>query len=779
MRNLLFFLFISFISFNSQIFSQTLSPDFIRSVKVSSLSNEEIIKIKSEMDKQSMTMATLENLAISNGMSAVDFSVLKTRLDGLSSNVSETNVEKGTIISEKPIELDAKSDIKKSDIYGSEIFNSTTLSFEPNANMATPANYILGAGDELQIVVYGIQEFASSAQVSKEGRITLPVVGQIFVNGLTFEAARIQIKKACGKIYSSLNSGQSSLSVSLSKIRTIKITIIGAKKSGNYSVSSLSTVFNALHIAGGPEANGSYRNIELLRNNKVIRKIDIYKFLVKGDQSDNLNLLENDVIRIPVYENRVKIEGNVKRPGIFEMLPNETFSDLMNYCGGFDEAAYRKNIKLIQNSDRGLKVLDLTEDKYNSYIIRTGDVFKVSQLLNKLENKLAIKGSVNRPDDYEFVEGMTILDLINKADGLTNDAYRNRALLIRVKEDLTNEITNVDLNTVFNGSNNFVLRKNDELIISSLFDFKNQQTLNIFGYVKNEGEYPFIENITLYDLIIQSGGFTNGASKVVEVSRTIIKDEKILDQKESSTIISLEIDTLLMDQSKNVKLAPYDIVSIRKKPVFELQQSVSIIGEALYPGAYTISKKDETFLDILTRAGGLKSNANTNAIYILRKVDLNSTEKKESNIKKIPIDYLNVIKNPTKTRNIVIKPGDQIVINKLDNTVKVFGNVYLNSEIPYVGGKNLKYYLSSVGGLNENSDKKRIYIVKANGLAKATKTFLGFRKYPKVEAGCEIFVPQKIEKINTNKLTTSELAIISSAIGSITATIIAITTLTK
>lgn len=747
----------------------------MRSLEVNELSTKDVEAIKMEMDKQNMTFATLESLAISNGMSPTDFQTLKTKIENLGPTVNESNVEQGTTIAEKPIEMDKSgSGISKSQIYGSEFFSNSALNFEPNASsMATPANYIVGPGDEMQVVIYGMQEFSGSATVSKEGKITLPVVGQIYVNGLTFEAVKVQIKKAAGKIYTSLNSGQSTLSVSLSKIRTIKITIIGAQRPGNYSVSSLSTVFNALHVAGGPDANGTYRNIELIRNNKVIRKIDIYKFLTTGDQSDNINVTENDVIRIPVYENRVKIEGKVKRPGVYELLPNESFKDLLLYCGGFDESAYRDNVKLVQNTLKELRIVDLRKEDYENYVPNSGDVFKVTEILARFENKVSIKGAVFRPDDYAYVKGMTVRDLINKADGLKEDVFRNRALLIREKDDLTKEITTINLT---DSSYNIELRKNDELVISSIFDLKNQHNVEIYGKVKNPGEFPYVENLTLYDLILQAGGFTESSSKMVEISRVIIKDEKV-EQEEKSKIFHIEIDTLLMDQSRNFVLAPFDIVQIRKKPVFEMQRNVAVYGQVYYPGSYTISNENERFLDVLERAGGLRSSANINAIYILRNSDRASTDYVESIERLIPINYKKALNKPDSPHNIILKPGDQIMIRKVEKTVQVLGNVFLSSETIYVPGKNVKYYVDAVGGFNESTDKRKIYIIEANGFAKTTKSFLFFKNYPKITAGSEIHVPKKQEAVNNNnrnKLSITELAVISGVVGSLTGMTIAI-----
>jgi protein involved in polysaccharide export with SLBB domain len=778
-KNLLLICFITSSFFS---LSQGISPNEIKNMKVNELTNAEVIKIKKEMNSKNMSMNALENVAIANGMSASDFSILKNKIESIEPEVNESNVESGVTIDEKPIELDKGSGVSKSAIFGSEIFSNTSLSFEPNSNMPTPTNYILGVGDEMQIVIYGMQEFSTPVSVSKEGKISIPIVGQVYVNGLTFEAAKTQIKKACSKIYSSLNSGQSTISITISKIRSIRITILGANKPGNYTVSSLSTVFNALHIAGGPDANGSYRNIELIRNNKVIKTIDIYKFLINGDQSDNINLLDNDIIRIPVYKNRVKIEGKVKRPGIFELLPNETFLDLLKYCSDFDEAAYKSNIKLIQNTDKELKILDLSESQYQTYVPVSGDVFKVSTLLNRFENKVSVKGSVFRPDDYALFEGMTIEDLIQKADGLTEDAFKTRAQLIREKEDLTKEIVNIDLTK---NNKDFKLRKNDELIISSIFDLTYVKNVSIAGYVKNPGTYPFIQNLTLYDVIIQAGGFLEGSSKIVEISTVIIKDEKV-DLKEKSVIKTIEIDTLLSDLSKNILLSPYDVINVRKKPIFELQKNVNVVGQVFYPGAYTFTNQEETFLDIINRSGGLRATAYKKGIYVLRNRDYISTEKAEVNLVKIPIKYNKVLRRPTSRFNLILKVGDEIHIPKEMNTVQVFGKVYVNAETGIAPMRGVRYYLRFAGGVKKGASKNKIYLVYQNGKIKNTRSFLFLRFYPLVKAGCEIHVPSKVDKPEEwepqqikEKLSIVELSVISGVLSSITGMTIAIINLLK
>lgn len=762
--------------------AQVLSPANIRNINVANLSNQEVEQIKKEMDNQNMSIETAEGLAMANGMTAQDFSILKARLAATApqAQANPTNVEGGVNVKEQVIQMD---EAKHFEVYGAEFFNNATLSFEPNSSMATPASYVLGPGDEIQLIIYGMQEYAGIFPVSKEGYINIPVVGQIHVSGLNFEAAKTQIKTASQKAYQSLATGQSQISLSLAKIRSIRITIIGAKKPGNYSVSSLSTVFNALHIAGGPSNDGSYRKIELIRKNKVIKVIDIYRFLTTGSQEDNINLEENDVIRIPVYENRVKIEGNVKRSGIFELLPNETFNDLLNYAGGFDEAAYRKNIKLIQNSNKdagGIKVFDLTEDKYKSYKPQLGDVIKVSPILAKFENKVSIKGSVYRPDDYEFVTGMTVKSLVEKAEGVTQDAYLTHAILIREKEDLTKEITYVNLKEVLGGEGDIPLRKNDELVISSLFEFNSKKVLHIHGEVKNPGEYPYIENIKLYDLILMAGGFTDGASRVVEVTSMIIKDAPSGQTSRVSDVKVIEIDTLLVNQGANVALSPYDVVTVRKKPTFEKLDLVTINGQVEYPGSYVISDKNERVLDFINRAGGLKYYANPEGLRVIRTSEVANTDgTKGTREVVIPINYDKIIRHSGSKENFILQRGDVLIVPEKKGTVGIFGQVQLSSEIPYFS-KKLKKYINYSGGFGEHPHKKRIYVIQPNGLAKATKRFLGIPIYPSIKPGSSIIVPTKPAVDDKGKITAGEWAVIASVITSLASTsaIVAVT-LTK
>ena len=727
-----------FLLVNNQIKAQDFFniPD-LSQVKVEQLSNDEINKIKSQIREKNTSIEVLENVALSKGMSSANFSLLKNRIQNEPPN---TNVEQGSKIENKPI--DFSSDLKnnpisiKSEIFGSEIFSNPSLTFEPNSNMATPLNYVLGSGDELQIVIYGIQEFGSTTSVSKEGKISIPNVGQFNVSGMTLEAATLIIKNACGKIFTTLKSGQSNISVSLTKIRTIKVTIIGSKKAGNYSLSSLSSAFNALYIAGGPSENGSFRNIELIRGNKILKKIDIYKFLINGDQSDNIGLKDNDIIRIPTYNCRVSVTGEVKKPGIYELIPGENFNDLLRYCSGYSEAAYLSTIKLIQNTDKELKIIDLTKEEYQNYTPKSGDVFRIGVILNRFENRISIKGSVFRPDDYSFTPGIKVYDLIKKADGLTEDAFKNSAQITRLKDDFSKEIINIDLNKVFarDSIHDIKLKKEDELIVFSLFNFKDVLNVKIEGQIRKPGVYPYLQNLTLFDVIIQAGGFSDAASKKIEISRLIKKDEVIKDQVEIAKIISVDGNGILDDNSKNFILEPNDLIFVRKMPIFETQQSVVVTGFVEYPGLYTISNKNEKILDVITRAGGLKSEANIDGIYINR-----------GNFR-IPLNFKTISKRPKSLENIRIQPGDELVILKYVAAIKIIGSGLANTEIPYIKGKGVKYYINAAGGFGNNSWRNKVKNFYPNGKAAKTKHFALFKNYPKVLPGTIINIPEKPEK---------------------------------
>ncbi|MEO7975795.1 SLBB domain-containing protein [Flavobacterium sp.] len=787
---LLFFIFLSFHATSQDIFK---SND-LSSVKVDFLSDSEIARISAQLQSNNMTIDQAEPMALSKGMSAGEFAKLKMRLNkesGSSLNKRNENINESKNsgrIQEKITNNKVKDSVNAL-IFGSELFDNPTLNFEPDLNLATPVNYILGPGDELQVSVYGVQEYNASIPVSAEGKITIQYVGQISVSGMSIEAATQKIKASISKVYSTVRSGQSQVSVTLNRIRTIKVTVVGGKQPGNYSISSLATVYNALHLAGGPGKNGSYRNIELIRNNKVYKNIDIYRFLVKGDQSDNVGLKENDVIRIPSYSQRVTVEGEVKRPGVFEMKKGETFADLLNFASGFNEFAYTASVNVMQKTGKEFKVQDINESEFNTYQPQSGDVFKITKILNRFENRIKIEGAVFRPDYYSFTEGMRVSDLITRAEGLKEDAYSKRARIIRLKSDLTTEIVNVDLSAALSGDLNadIELKREDIVTVYSILDFREEYKVTIDGEVKNPGEYEYFENLTLNDLVVQVGGLTGSASKRVEIARMVKSD--IIDDGDPKRIelVELEITADNNEQIKNFVLKPFDVINIRRIAVYEKPQMVIINGAVAYPGKYVLANKKETVYNVVMRAGGLTSIANLDGMKIKRPIKQDQIDQLESvdlNLSKndtirdkltkklaedlryatIPVNWEKIVKDKDHYSNVTLFPGDEIEVAIYNEGVKVAGNVLLTSEIPYRRGKNFKYYINAVGGVDSKGWKKKAYIIYPNGKAAVTGSFLFFRSYPKVTPDSQIVVPEKPE---TKKMSTGEWVSIGSVITSL------------
>lgn len=776
----------------------------LSTLKVDYLSDSDVAKIRTQLETNKVTIEQAEPMALAKGMSATEFAKLKARL-GMNSEAKNTSLlknknaknadetteddsEEYTRTQEKIVNKKVKDSLN-SLVFGSELFDNQTLNFEPNLKLATPVNYILGPGDELQVSVYGVQEFNASIPVTVEGKVNIQYVGQIPVSGMTIEAATQKIKNAIARVYSTVSSGQSQVGVSLSRIRTIKVTIIGSKQPGNYSISSLATVYNALFLGGGPGKNGSYRNIELIRNNKVFKNIDIYRFLVNGNQSDNVGLKDNDVIRIPAYSQRVTVEGNVKRPGIFEMKKGETFSDLLSFASGFNEFAYTASVNVLQKTAKEFKVRDIKAAEFATYKPISGDVFTVTKILNRFENRIKIEGAVFRPDTYSFYEGMRILDLIKQADGLKEDAYATRATIVRLKNDMTTEAVSVNLVSAFEGNAeaNILLKKEDIVTVYSILDFVEEFKVTIDGEIKKPGIYSFYENLSLNDLLVQAGGLTGSASKRVEVARMIQSEEIDNSNPNKVQLFDLEINAGNNEQIKNFTLMPFDVVNIRKIAAYEKPEMVVVSGAVNYGGKYVLVDKKEKVFSVIKRAGGLTITANLDGVKIkrpikaaqieaLENVNLNLgkkdsiqnkiTKKLKEDLKfaTIPVDWKAIVKNPNSSTNVTLMPGDEIEVATYNESVKITGNVLLTSEIPYNKGKGFSYYLAAVGGTDAKGWRKKAYIIYPNGKAAVSSSFLFIRTFPKVLPGSQIVVPEKPE---TKKMSTGEWVSIGSVITSL------------
>jgi len=780
----------------------------LANVRVDQVSDADIAKLKAQLSARGMSIEQAEPMAIAKGMSAAEFAKLKDRVKNGGINSGAGTNKTGAVSAREPNSND-KADSEKYNepaakplinplIFGSELYTSVAPSFEPNMSLATPLNYVLGPNDQIAVSVYGVQEYSGDLLVSAEGNVSIPNVGLIRVAGLTIEAATQKIKNTMGStVYTYLRSGGSKISVTLSKIRTIKVTIIGANRPATYRLSSLATVFNALYVSGGPTAFGTFREIELLRDNKLFKKIDLYRMLLNGDQSDNVGLKDNDVIRIPSYKTRVSIEGQVKRPGIFEVLPGENFANVLAFASGFTDTAYQASVKVFAQTNKERQIKDLQQSQYNTYQPQIGDVFVVSKLLNRFSNRVKIAGAVYRPDVFELTSNLKVADLIRKADGLTQDAYTGRAQIIRLQEDLTRSVVSFDVAKALNGdaAHNILLQREDEVLVTSKQELKDSFNVYIQGEIRKPGTFEYVQGLTLKDLILQAGGFTDAAYKSIEIAR-IIKRDSITEQDLGATqIIVTEVDGDLSMAAASTPLSAFDVVTIKRKAGYVLPESVRITGQVQYPGPYALSARNERVSAILKRAGGYTTDAFIEGAYLVHNKTAEEKKREDENIErakkilkdssglaqleaqkntafiKVPLNLTGILNNPGSEEDLVLKVGDEIFIPKYDGQIKVGGAVLLTTQVPYSKSNSFANYITAAGGYSTDAIKRKAYIVYANGEASRSKKFMFITFRPKVKPGSEIIVPKKEAG---KKASAGELIGISSSIASLAGLIIAI-----
>ena len=789
----------------------------LSTIKVDALTDAELGQIQAQLKQSGVSIDMVESQAIAKGMSPAEFAKLKARLANVkgggksTSPLSKKTVKKTTDNAQDSSNQEPFIESKINPlIYGSELF-ANSQGFKNNENVATPLNYEVGTNDVLKLVVYGVQEYSADLDVSKEGTVLIENVGRIKVAGLSIEAATTRIKQQMGNTaYPSLRSGESKMALTVGDTRTIQVTIIGAQRSGNYNVSSLSNVLSALTMAGGPSEIGSYRAIELIRDNKVVKTFDLYAFMQNGDQSQNMGLKDRDVIKVPPYKGRIEIKGQVKRPGIFELNATENFKQFLQYAGGFDDTAYTAWVKVIQKNDKEKAVKDLAQNQFTSYQPQGGDIIQVSKILDRFQNRVKLTGAVFRPDVYELTEGMRISDLVQRADGLREDAFIGRAQLIRLKPNLLKELVTINLSKALqkDPNENIFLQREDELYINSIVDLRDSLTVDLLGEVRSQGRFNYVDSMTVKDLILMAGGFNYAANKQIEVARLIQYGDRVTNNQ-VATILKTEVngDLSFNAGQENFVLQPMDVVTITKKVGYTNPEIVSISGQVQNVGKYTLSTRVERVSDIVKRAGGLIGEAYGEGAYIKRsryQIDtLKSDESKTSieeaynkkfkaqqeaekqnlnallngnnsgqtnmadvNIKKknlkdtldllfkelnedtyqIAIDINKIMEKPGSELDLVLRDKDEIMIPKTDNRVKISGGVLRPTNIVYRDGLTIGECISAAGGISEYAKRGRAYVVYANGKSARTKHFGLFRLNPSIKPGSEIVLPETNEK---------------------------------
>lgn len=659
-------------------------------------------------------------------------------------------------------------------IYGHQVFNSQSLTFEPSENLATPQNYRLGPGDEVVIDIWGTSEDHMRQTISPEGSIMISQIGPVYLNGLTIKDANQHIKSAFSRKYAGMNDAETDIQVTLGQVRTIQVDILGEVATpGTFRMSPFSSVFHALYRAGGINDIGSLRNIQVLRNGKKVAGVDIYDYLFKGKTSGNIRLQEGDVIIVPPYEQLVNIDGNVKRPMYYEIKPDETVKSLLDYAGGFTGDAYGGMVRLSRQSGTENELYNIDRGEFATYRLQDGDIITVGTILDRYANRVELKGAVYRPGMFAIGDGLkTVRDLIDKADGVTEDAYTDRVLLYREGPEKQLEVVALDLKDILRGAApDITLKRNDMLVISSVNELEERGDVYIGGQVARPGAYPYAANSTVEDLIFQAGGLLEGASTArVDISRRIVDPSatEATNQLAQEFTVSIE-NGLAVGKGKGFRLKPYDRVEVRRSPGYAPQETVAIDGEVLFAGTYTLRKRNERLSEFVTRAGGLIDGAYIKGAHLSRRLSESElAARKEalrlamsnnsenmgdsiaidkidlSNMYNVGIDLEKALANPGSDYDLVLMPGDSLYVPEKQSTVKISGDVMFPNAVIYEPGKKLSHYINQAGGYGQRAKKGKAFIVYMNGTVARAK-----RNTP-IEPGCHIIVPSKPQNGGTD-----------------------------
>lgn len=707
-------------------------------------------------------------------------------------------------------------------IFGYATFTSKNLDFAPNNNMATPQNYIVGPADQLIIQVYGVAQETFLANVSAEGKVSITTIGLIHVGGFTIEAVTALLKQRLAERFSGLTGPQPNtfVSVTLGKLRTIKVNIVGELNNpGTYTLPSYSSVFNALYMAGGPTEKGTFRNIQVFRLGKLVAEVDIYKYLTKGEESGNVRLSDNDVILVRPIETRIELVGEVRTPGLFEVKKGETFADILNYSGGFNNRAYEGLVHVRRNTDAQRKIESIFSADFGSFEPADGDLYTITKIQDRYLNRVQISGTVVRPGEYELTESLTLKQLVEKAGGLLGDAFYPRATLYRTTQDFNLEAISVDVKNIMNGSAADILLQNEDVIhFPSKYDVREELFVQISGEVNTTGVFSYAEDLTVGDLILKAGGFKESASNsTIEIARRVSDDSsgKIAEIIKVSIPKSLEIS----DADKNLVLLPFDHVFVRRSIGYKEQKLVSIDGEINFPGTYALETATMRISDLIARGGGMNQFAYPRGATLLRRTEfydepspdevvaenlkslqdrtkrdgiensvseqllldrigdkidrvdeeiakqeeieqsefradiitnIGETKAPVKNTELIGIDLESILAEPGSKFDLFLQEGDLIFVPKELQTVRLRGEVLYPTTTRYDDQRSFRSYVTSAGGFSDEANKKKSYVIYANGDVKRTKSFLGIKFYPNVDPGSDIIVPmaEKREEVS-------------------------------
>lgn len=818
----------------------------IQNLNVQSLSDQQMVNFYRRMQQEGFSVQEVGNIARARGLPQAQVNLLIQRLnqiesaqggqggqqdgDGGQGRDSATMgltyselppVEQELLVSELRRLVEQRNEeevLRELDliieegfpIFGQSIFAGSSQTFEPSTSIPTPVDYVFGTGDVVEIDVWGAAEAEYILDVDPSGNIRIPSVGPIQVGGLRYIEAKEKILRHLKQIYSGLNltnptEGNTYADVSLGEVRSINVSMIGeVRQPGSYTISSLSTVFNLLYAAGGPNRSGSWRKIQIIRGDSIVHTFDLYDLIVYGNQQGNIRLRDQDVVKVPPYINRVQLTGEVKRPGLFELVEDETLGDLMEFTGGFSANAYKDRITIHRKTNIQRSVADVNWPEGGDFQLRNGDEIEIGQIVDRYENRVTIEGAVYKPGDFELSENLTLLDLIQKAEGVTEDAYLERGIIYRNKDDLMLESIPFSVRDIINGNAaDIKLRRNDLVKISSRFDLRETLTVAVRGAVNNPNRFEYLEDMTLEDAIFLADGLRDEAAAYrVEVARRVVDADTRVKVNKIANVYEFEIDEnfTFNGEDAEFELEPYDMVFVRTKPNYQRQLTVTIEGEVQYPGEYVLERRDSRLSDLIRQAGGLSNFAYAEGASMDRileivtrevEIDEGSEQRSEAladlNLENVNLDRFETVndtvytpvgirleealESPEDINDIRLQEGDIIRIPRNLQTIRVEGAVLQPVTMRYVPGRGLQKYINNAGGTTDRGERHRAYIVYANGEVDRVQRFLGIKSNPNVKPGSTIIVP---EKPAGRQLTPQERISIASTIASTALVIVSI-----
>ena len=666
--------------------------------------------------------------------------------------VTHEGAEAPAFVTEQPVPTGKR-------VFGRDIFNNKSLTFEPVMNIATPQNYVLGPGDQLIIDIYGASQETHTLTVSPDGDVTIPEYGPVHVSGLTVSAAQSRIRSRLGSYFES-----SDIKASLGQTRTILVNVMGEVKApGTYTLSAFATVFHALYMAGGVSDLGTLRNIKVYRQGRQVSVVDIYEFILNGRLAGNVRLQDNDVIQVGTYDCLVDITGRVKRPMAYEMRKTESLATLLKYSGGFTGDAFKKLLRVLRKSEDLKSVYNVEEFDLAEFKVEDGDSVIVDSMINRFKNMVEVKGAVFRPGMYRLGEKVnSVRSLLEMASGLTEEAMSSRAVMRRMKPNRTQQVLSVDIEGILNGTSpDVALQNEDVLFIPTIAEHQNLRTLTIDGQVVFPGTYEYADNMTIEDLILQAGGLTDAASTAkIDVSRRLRDPSATEAGMEISKTFSFSLkENYVIDGDRSFLLEPYDIVQVRMSPAYQAPIRVSVEGEVAFQGSYTMELKNQRLSDVIKAAGGVVAGGYVRGARLERRMTeaekarmeaviqmaRQSADGKDSiNLDKLALSETytvgihldEALANPGSTQDIELMDGDRLVVPRFNHTVRISGDVNAPNTVAYDEGKDYKYYVKQAGGFGNRAKKRHTYIIYMNGT-------MAMAKEGKIEPGCEVVVPTK------------------------------------